>query len=52
MDLVHGTKVTALSGLRRTEQELVDSAEALLRGYLDQMFVHGRSTPIRTRATC
>jgi len=41
MDLVHGTKVTELSGLRRTEQDLGRLAEALLRGYLDQMFVHG-----------
>jgi len=41
MDLVHGVKVTALSGLRRTEQDLGRLAEALLRGYLDQMFVHG-----------
>lgn len=41
MDLVHGTKVTELSGLRRTEQDLGLLGEALLKGYLDQMFVHG-----------
>jgi predicted unusual protein kinase regulating ubiquinone biosynthesis (AarF/ABC1/UbiB family) len=41
MDLVHGTKVTALTGLRRTEHDMGRLGEALLRGYLDQMFVHG-----------
>ena len=41
MDLVHGTKVTAISGMRRAEQDLGRLGEALLRGYLDQMFVHG-----------
>jgi predicted unusual protein kinase regulating ubiquinone biosynthesis (AarF/ABC1/UbiB family) len=41
MELVTGTKVTALSGLRRTEQKLDTLASALMRGYLDQMFVHG-----------
>src|SRR4249919_1260594 len=41
MDLVHGVKATELSGLRRTEQDLGKLGEALLRGYLDQMFVHG-----------
>jgi predicted unusual protein kinase regulating ubiquinone biosynthesis (AarF/ABC1/UbiB family) len=41
MDLVLGVKVTELSGLRRTEQDLGKLGEALLRGYLDQMFVHG-----------
>ena len=41
MDLVTGTKVTELSGLRRTEQKLDTLASALMRGYLDQMFVHG-----------
>jgi ubiquinone biosynthesis protein len=41
MDLVRGTKVTALSGLRRTEQDMGCLGKALLRGYLDQMFVHG-----------
>jgi predicted unusual protein kinase regulating ubiquinone biosynthesis (AarF/ABC1/UbiB family) len=41
MELVTGTKVTELSGLRRTEQKLDNLASALMRGYLDQMFVHG-----------
>ncbi|BCT93414.1 ABC transporter substrate-binding protein [Lysobacter helvus] len=41
MDLVHGVKATELSGIRRTEQDLGKLGEALLRGYLDQMFVHG-----------
>jgi ubiquinone biosynthesis protein len=41
MELVHGVKATELSGLRRTEQDLGKLGEALLRGYLDQMFVHG-----------
>lgn len=41
MDLVKGTKVTSLSGLRRTEQPLGQLATDLLRGYLDQTFVYG-----------
>jgi predicted unusual protein kinase regulating ubiquinone biosynthesis (AarF/ABC1/UbiB family) len=41
MDLIKGTKVTDISGLRRTEQRLGDLAAALMRGYLDQAFVHG-----------
>ena len=41
MELVQGTKVTELSGLRRTEQSMSDLASALMRGYLDQVFVHG-----------
>jgi predicted unusual protein kinase regulating ubiquinone biosynthesis (AarF/ABC1/UbiB family) len=41
MELVAGTKVTELSGLRRTEQSMVDLASALMRGYLDQVFVYG-----------
>lgn len=41
MDLVTGTKVTELSGLRRTEQRLDRLASALMRGYLDQVFVYG-----------
>jgi predicted unusual protein kinase regulating ubiquinone biosynthesis (AarF/ABC1/UbiB family) len=41
MELVAGTKVTAISGLRRTEQSMSALAAALLRGYLDQVFVHG-----------
>ena len=41
MQLVRGTKVTALSGLRRTEHDYRPLAAALMRGYLDQVFVHG-----------
>ncbi|MBJ7574791.1 AarF/ABC1/UbiB kinase family protein [Luteimonas sp. MC1828] len=41
MDLVRGTKVTALGGLRRTEHDYQPLADALVRGYLDQTFVHG-----------
>ncbi|MEG3192582.1 ABC1 kinase family protein [Lysobacter sp. D1-1-M9] len=41
MDLVRGTKVTEISGVRRTEQSLAYLADALMRGYLDQAFVHG-----------
>ncbi|MDQ3287440.1 MAG: AarF/UbiB family protein [Pseudomonadota bacterium] len=41
MDLVVGTKVTDISGTRRTEDPLGHLAGALLRGYLDQTFVHG-----------
>jgi predicted unusual protein kinase regulating ubiquinone biosynthesis (AarF/ABC1/UbiB family) len=41
MDLIEGTKVTALTGTRRTEESLGHLATALMRGYLDQTFVHG-----------
>ena len=41
MELVTGTKVTSITGLRRTECSLGGVAEALMRGYLDQAFVHG-----------
>ncbi|MEO6366284.1 MAG: AarF/UbiB family protein [Luteimonas sp.] len=41
MELVCGTKATELTGLRRTEQKLGHLASALMRGYLDQVFVHG-----------
>jgi predicted unusual protein kinase regulating ubiquinone biosynthesis (AarF/ABC1/UbiB family) len=41
MDLVHGIKVTAVSGLHRTEHDMGALASALVRGYLDQVFVHG-----------
>lgn len=41
MELVTGHKVTELSGLFRTEHAVGDLAEALLRGYLDQVLVHG-----------
>ncbi len=41
MELVEGVKATELSGLRRTEQDLGALATALMRAYLDQVFVHG-----------
>jgi len=41
MELVEGTKATDLGGLRRTEEDLAPLAEAVMRGYLDQTFVHG-----------
>ncbi len=41
MDLVDGVKATDITGLRRTEQSLAPLAEAVMRGYLDQTFVHG-----------
>lgn len=41
MELVRGTKATDISGLRRTEQDLGELAAALMRAYLDQVFVHG-----------
>jgi len=41
MELVQGTKVTGISGLRRTEHDMSGLASALMRGYLDQVFVHG-----------
>ena len=41
MDLIKGAKVTDISGVSRTEQPLGDLASALMRGYLDQAFVHG-----------
>lgn len=41
MALVDGIKATDISGLRRTEQDLGPLASAVMRGYLDQVFVHG-----------
>lgn len=41
MELVNGTKVTEIGGLHRTEHDLSRLASALMRGYLDQVFVHG-----------
>lgn len=41
MTLVKGVKLTDISGLRRTEQDMSPLAEDLLRGYLDQVFIHG-----------
>ncbi len=41
MELVEGTKVTDISGMRRAEEDLGALAATLMRAYLDQMFVHG-----------
>ena len=41
MELVHGAKVTTVTGLRRTETDLATPAGQLMRAYLDQVFVHG-----------
>ena len=41
MELVEGSKVTKGVDLRRMEQPLGELADQLLRGYLDQVFVHG-----------
>lgn len=41
MDLIRGRKVTDITGLQRTEQPFDKLAAALMRGYLDQAFVHG-----------
>lgn len=41
MELVEGTKATDISGVRRTEENLGELASVLMRGYLDQVFVHG-----------
>ncbi|AKC87512.1 ABC transporter substrate-binding protein [Pseudoxanthomonas suwonensis] len=41
MELVHGVKVTTISGLRRTELDLATPAAELMHAYLDQVFVNG-----------
>lgn len=41
MELVTGNKVTEVGGLFRTEHDISNLAEALLRGYLDQVLVYG-----------
>ncbi|MDQ3618282.1 MAG: AarF/UbiB family protein [Pseudomonadota bacterium] len=41
MELVTGTKATDITGLQRTENAYGGLASALMRGYLDQVFVHG-----------
>ncbi|MCD9030387.1 AarF/ABC1/UbiB kinase family protein [Luteimonas sp. Y-2-2-4F] len=41
MEYVPGTKVTDIGGLRRTEHAYGPIAAALLKGYLDQVFVYG-----------
>lgn len=42
MELMSGVKVTEVSGLRRMDQDLEGLATALMRGYLDQVLVHGQ----------
>ncbi|KRG42226.1 ABC transporter substrate-binding protein [Stenotrophomonas pictorum JCM 9942] len=41
MELVQGVRVDAIPQVRRTEQSMEPLAAALIRGYLDQIFVHG-----------
>ena len=41
MELVEGIRVDQIPGVRRTEEPMDNLADALLRGYLDQIFVHG-----------
>ena len=41
MTLVKGIQVQDIPQVRRIEQDLRDLAEALVRGYLDQVFIHG-----------
>ncbi len=42
MEYVNGVKVTALGGLRRTENRYEPLATAIIKGYFDQVFVHGQ----------
>ncbi|MDO5674208.1 MAG: AarF/UbiB family protein [bacterium] len=42
MDYVAGVKVTELGGLRRTENRYDLLAAAIIKGYFDQVFVHGQ----------
>lgn len=41
MELANGVRVDAIPAVRRTEQPMEPLAAALIRGYLDQIFVHG-----------
>ena len=41
MDYVEGTRLTAIGGVIRTERDVASLAPPLLRGFLDQVFVHG-----------
>lgn len=41
MERARGIRVDQIPGVRRTEQSMTPLAEELLRGYLDQVFVHG-----------
>jgi len=41
MQLANGVRVDQIPNIRRTEQAMEPLAAALIRGYLDQIFVHG-----------
>lgn len=41
MELAHGVRVDMIPDVRRTEQPMAPLAAALIRGYVDQIFVHG-----------
>jgi len=41
MELANGVRVDAIAAVRRTEESMDPLAAALIRGYLDQIFVHG-----------
>ena len=41
MDFIEGTSLADLGGLARTERDVAALAAPLLRGFLDQVFVHG-----------
>ena len=41
MQMVHGVRVDQIPPVRRTEQDMQPLAAALIRGYRDQIFVHG-----------
>ena len=41
MEVAEGIRVDQIPGVRRTEESMENLADALLRGYLDQIFVHG-----------
>lgn len=42
MEYITGVKVTELGGLRRTENRYDLLASAIIKGYFDQVFVHGQ----------
>jgi Predicted unusual protein kinase len=41
MELANGVRVDSIPDVRRTEESMEPLASALIRGYLDQIFVHG-----------
>jgi predicted unusual protein kinase regulating ubiquinone biosynthesis (AarF/ABC1/UbiB family) len=41
MELVEGVRVDQVPAVRRIEQPMLPLSSALLRGYLDQIFIHG-----------